>query len=112
MEHNETESMIHYKILESRMENVETRMDKYEEDRKVLYEMNTNIKLIAQGSVYQNEKIDSIATVQQEQGKEIKEIKESPMKNWNKVKWTIVTAIATSAVIFILSNLPEFISNL
>ena len=99
-------------LLEEGMAEVKREVSEIRDDHKILHQMNTNIEIIALGNKHQNEKIDIIARTQINQGKEIKEIKEKPMKDWDKVKWTIITVVCTSLTMYVLSQLPKFIESL
>lgn len=93
------------KRAHERLDEHKERMDKLEDSNVILHEMNTNIKLMVQQNGYRDIKVETIE-------KDVKEIKEKPNKNWDKVKWTIITVVSTSLALFILSKLPEFLLTL
>jgi len=80
-------------------------IDRQDENFSILHEMNTNIKLIVQQNGVRDEKVGIIE-------KDVKEIKDKPKRDWDKVKWTIITLVCTSLMLFVLSKLPEWLTSL
>lgn len=88
-----------------RLDDHKERMDRLEDNNKILHEMNTNIKVMVEQNSYRDEKVDTIE-------KDVKEIKEKPRQNWDKVKWTVITVLCTSLALFVISQVPNWIAGL
>lgn len=100
------------KSAHHRLDEHKERMDRLEEGNKILYKMSENISVIAEQNKHQNIKIDEIAKTQADQGKEIKEIREKPLRDANKLKWVIIASIVSISMTAIFMSLPTIISNL
>ena len=90
MEHcvGHTQCMERVTKVEESTKSAHHRIDKVEEDQKILLEMNTNIKLLAEQSKGNTEDIKSMQS-------DVKEMKEKPSKRWDSVVNAFVVAIAS-----------------
>ncbi len=79
------------KSVEDSTKSAHHRIDAVKEDQKILHEMNTNIKLLAQQGTTQACEIKDIKC-------DVKELKEKPGKRWDLIITVIITTIASSAV--------------
>lgn len=81
------------------------RLNKLEEGNKILQEMNTNIKLMVQQNEWRDEKVETIE-------KDVKEIKEKPREDFNRIKWIFITVFCTALATAIFMSLPTIFKNL
>lgn len=88
MEENYMKTLIE---TESRSKSNTHRIDKMEENQKILLEMSSNIKVIAEQNKAQNEKINCIES-------DVKELKETPKKRYDLIITTIITVIITAVL--------------
>lgn len=100
------------KRAHERLDEHKERMDKLEESNKILHEMNTNIKVMVEQNTHRDNKIEGIENSLKGVKDDVKKIIEKPKENWDKVKWTIVTVVCTSLALFILSQIPSWLTGL
>ena len=92
-----TEALHYAKSAHHRLDECKQRMDKLEENTQILHEMNTNIKLMIQQNQQQDRKIEHIE-------KDVNVIKEKDGKEYNKLKWLIVSILVTSVITFLITS--------
>ncbi|MEN6313266.1 MAG: hypothetical protein ABFD25_03340 [Clostridiaceae bacterium] len=85
------------KTIFNRVDGQEVEIKEIKSDNKILHEMNKNIAVLANNYENQGKKIDVIE-------KDVKELKEKPVKRWDTVTTVIITAIVTGIVAFALGK--------
>lgn len=93
------------KSAHHRLDEHKERMDKLEDNNKILHEMNTNIKLMVQQNSYRDTKVEGIE-------EDVKEIKGKPQKSFEKYKAIVISVVLTAITMAILLSLPTIISNI
>lgn len=88
MEENYMKTLIE---TESRSKSNVKRLDKIEENQKILLDMSSNIKVIAEQNKNQNEKIDTLTT-------DVRALKETPKKRYDLIVSTLITVVVTALV--------------
>lgn len=96
----ETEQSV--KSAHIRIDEMKKKIEKIESSQELLFEMNTNIKIITQEQIHQNDKIGCISN-------DLKELREKPMREWSKIKTAIVTAVLTTIAVATLTNFDAFL---
>lgn len=100
------------KSAHHRIDEHKDRIDKLEENNKILHEMNTNIKLLVQQNGYRDRKVDGIEENVKFVSNEVLAIREKPLIVLNKIVWIVATVIVTALTTAIIVSLPTIISNL
>lgn len=82
------------------------RIDKVEENQKLMMEMNTNIRLIVQQNTNQDEKIDKIETNITKVNEKVDRLEKKPLlmlkNNCSKLKWLVIGTLVSSIVSYFL----------
>lgn len=68
------------------------------------------VDAIAKFEITTNNFSNNITTLTTELGcvkNDVKEIKEKPIKNWEKVKWSIITLLSSGTVLYLISHLDD-----
>ncbi len=93
------------KSAHHRLEEHKERMDRLEDNNKILHEMNTNIKLMVQQNDYRDTKVEGIE-------KTIKGIVSKPQETFSRVLWIIVSVVITAFTTAVIISLPTIFQNL
>ena len=93
------------KSAHKRLDEHTDRMDKLEKANDILYEMNTNIKLIVQQNSYRDTKVDTIE-------RDVEIIKTKPNEDREKIKWIIIGILVSYIMITLIQLLPLIITNI
>jgi len=80
--------------VEQRTKSNAHRIEELEGNQKILYEMNTNIKLLAQQGVQHTQKIECIE-------QDVKVLKDKPARRWDLVITCIITAVISVAITYL-----------
>jgi len=81
--------------VEQRSKSNTHRLDGIEDNQKILYEMNTNIKLLAQQGIQHTQKIECIE-------QDVKVLKDKPAKRWDLVVTCLITAVVSVLITYLL----------
>jgi len=81
--------------VEQRSKSNTHRLDGIEDNQKILYEMNTNIKLLAQQGIQHTQKIECIE-------QDLKVLKDKPSKRWDLVITCLITAVVSGVITYLL----------
>lgn len=85
------------------------RIDAIEQNQKILMDMNASIKALTEQAQSQKEDLQEfkkdIKEDIDEVKNDVKELKEKPAKRWDLITTTIITALASGIIGFILSQL-------
>lgn len=95
--------------LKADVDNLKEKVINIEESQKVLHEMNTNIKIMVEQNTYRDKEIQNVQTSIVNVQSDIKEIKEKPQKDYDRIKWTIITILITGSTTAVLTNLGNII---
>ena len=80
----------------------DSKICKIEEVNKLIYEMNTNIKVMIEQNTFRDEKLDEVRT-------DVKELKDKPAKITEKVRWIVATVVTTSLTGYVISHIASFL---
>lgn len=95
--------------LESSLKSAHHKIDKLEENQKILYEMNTNIRLLAQQNKTQNHEIKNIKENLNEINNKVDNLEDRPLiesiDNYKLIKRLIITAIVSGVIGYIFNQI-------
>lgn len=96
-------------ILEQDMKLVKHQLEGIEQEQKILYEMSSNLKLLAEHNKYQNIKIDEQGVAIKEIKQEVSLIKTKPLHevkdNQNKVVLAIICTVVTLLLTYLFNRI-------
>ncbi|GMQ56798.1 hypothetical protein AN1V17_11920 [Vallitalea sediminicola] len=82
---------------EQRSKSNQHRIETLEENQKILHDMNKNIAVIAKQTTGQDEQIKEVKN-------DVKELKDKPIKRWDLIVATIITAVTTALATAIVAG--------
>ena len=89
-------------ILEESKKSTDRRLDLLEENQKLLFEMNANIRLIAQQNKNQNKEIKTLQSDIDQVNKKVDRLEKKPLisleKKVNNLKWFVISTLIGAVI--------------
>ena len=94
----------------TKVEEQDSRITKIEDLSKVLFEMNTNLKVMVEQNNNRDEKVEGLGKAICNVQADLKELKEKPLVAFEKGKWIVISIFITALTAFFLSRIPDLLS--
>jgi predicted nucleic acid-binding Zn-ribbon protein len=98
--------------ISQKLEHMDEKIKNIESNHKILHEMNTNLKIMVEQNNNRDKQIQEVQNNIAGVKADIREIKEKPLNDYDRVKWIVITIVITSISTGVLLNLGTILNSI